>query len=92
MPPGLEPRRSARSLVASGCASSSMIRARWLPIYLRRWSVAAALLVAAEAWAEHSLASVGLAAALAVALVLVLVFILVTTVCWTALRTPPRSR
>ena len=61
-------------------------RARWLPVYLRRWAVTAALLFAGVAWAEQSPASALLAAVLAIALVLALVFVVVTAICWTALR------
>ncbi|HEX2541350.1 MAG TPA: hypothetical protein VHM00_09745 [Caldimonas sp.] len=83
--------RSGSALERAAALRHNRSSARWLPTYLRRWSIAAALLVAAEAWAEHSLSSIGLAAVLAVALVLVVVFIVVTTVCWAGLRSPRRS-
>jgi hypothetical protein len=63
--------------------------ARWLSTYLRRWSVSGALIAALEAWAEHVLDNVVLAAALAVALVGVIVFLVVTTLCWSILRAGP---
>lgn len=60
--------------------------ARWLPTYLRRWFVVAALLSSLAALSERALDNAVLSAGFAVAFVLVVVFLLVTLLAWALLR------
>ena len=57
-------------------------RARWLPLYIRRWLGAGALLVTFELACERMLDAPLLAAAAAVLLVFVLLQVVLTAVCW----------
>src|SRR4051812_3966648 len=83
---------SGSALERAAALRHNRLRAKWLPIYLRRWLVCAALIVASQTWAEQALGNALLSATLAVAFILVVVFLLVTTVCWTMLRRPRRRR
>ena len=67
-------------------------QAKWLPVYLRRWVVGGAVILALEALAEHVLGNDVLAAALLVVLVLVVLFLLVSVVCWVFLRSGRTGR
>lgn len=61
-------------------------QAKWLPVYIRRWVVAGAVILALEALSEHVLGNAVLSAALLVVLVLVVLFLLVSVICWAFLR------
>ena len=61
-------------------------QARWLPVYMRRWLVAGAVLFAAAVYCEEQLASPKVAAAIYVPALLTLPFELVTVFCWAWLR------
>jgi hypothetical protein len=61
-------------------------QAKWLPVYMVRWVIGGAVIVALEALCEHALSSPLLSAAFAVALTLVVLFLLITVVCWSFLQ------
>jgi hypothetical protein len=70
----------------AGALRHNRDQARWLPLYIRRWGVAGAVLLALEMLAEHVFGNIVLAAALVVVLVLVVLFLLISVVCWVFLR------
>lgn len=81
----------------SGLERASALRhnreqARWLPIYMLRWIVAGAVMLAVERLCEHLWSMPVLSAALTVALIGVVLFLLVTAVCWAFLQVGHRSR
>jgi hypothetical protein len=61
-------------------------QSRWLPVYLCRWTVGGALLLALEILLEHSFGTGVVSAALAMAVVFAVMYLLVTAVCWAFLR------
>ena len=61
-------------------------QAKWLPVYMMRWSVGGAVLAVFELACERVLGSPVLSAAFAVALSLVVLHLIVTGVCWLFLR------
>ena len=61
-------------------------QAKWLPVYMRRWVVGGAVILAFETLSEHVTSKPVLSAALAVALVFVVLFLLITAICWTFLH------
>jgi hypothetical protein len=67
-------------------------QAKWLPIYMLRWIVGGAVILALEALSEHVTSKPVLSALLAVALVFVVLFLLVTAICWTFLQGGRRSQ
>lgn len=60
--------------------------AKWLPTYLRRWSVIGYLMFAMGKWAERSLDNAVLCAVIGVGLVCVIVFLAVSALSWAILR------
>jgi hypothetical protein len=60
--------------------------AKWLPIYMGRWSVGGAVILGFETLSEHVFGNSVLSAALAVALVFVVLFLLIAVVCWAFLQ------
>jgi hypothetical protein len=61
-------------------------QAKWLPVYLRRWSIVAGMLVALETQAASLDRAPVLSAALALALIFVVMFLLLTTIFWAFLH------
>jgi hypothetical protein len=61
-------------------------QAKWLPVYIWRWVVAGAVILALEALSEHVVGNAVLSAVLLVVLVFVVLFLLVSVVCWAFLR------
>lgn len=67
-------------------------QAKWLPVYMVRWFIGGAVLLALEILCEHALSSPVLPAALAVTLVYVALFLLITVISWLFLNTDRQSR
>jgi hypothetical protein len=67
-------------------------QAKWLPVYIWRWVVAGAAVLALEAMSERVLGNAVLSAALLVVLVLVVLFLVVSVVCWAFLRSSRTRR
>ena len=67
-------------------------QAKWLPVYIWRWVVGGAVILALEALSEHVLGNAVLSAALLVVLVLVVVFLFVSVICWVFLRSSRAGR
>lgn len=67
-------------------------QAKWLPVYMLRWVVSGAVILALETLSEHAVSKPVLSAALAMALVFVVLFLLVTAICWAFLHGGRRSR
>jgi len=61
-------------------------QAKWLPVYIRRWIVGGAAILALEVLSERVFGNAVLSAALLVVLVLVVLFLLVSVICWAFLR------
>ena len=61
-------------------------RAKWLPVYIWRWVVGGAAILALEALSEHVLSNAVLSAALLVVLVFVVLFLVISVICWAFLR------
>lgn len=61
-------------------------QAKWLPVYIRRWVVGGAAILAFEVLSERVFGNVVLSAVLLVVLVFVVLFLLVSVICWAFLR------
>ena len=67
-------------------------QSKWLPTYMRRWSVLGTVLLAIETLSERVMSIPLLSAALSVALIFVLLFLLITSICWAFLQADRQSR
>ena len=67
-------------------------QAKWLPVYIRRWVVGGAVVLALEALSEHVLGNAVLSAVLLVVLVFVVLFLLISVICWAFLRSSRTGR
>lgn len=67
-------------------------QAKWLLVYMLRWVVGGAVILALETLSEHVTSQPVLSAALAVALVFVVLFLLITAICWAFLHCGSGSR
>ncbi|MBS0446172.1 MAG: hypothetical protein JSR59_09505 [Proteobacteria bacterium] len=67
-------------------------RARWLPVYLRRWATLGAIVGVLGRCSETLWPHPALAALFAVAMTFVVVQLTITAICWAFLRDPRRRR
>ena len=66
-------------------------QAKW-PVYMLRWVVGGAVILALETLSENAVSKPVLSAALAMVLIFVVLFLLITAICWAFLEGGPRSR
>jgi hypothetical protein len=83
---------SGSSLERSAALRHNLAQARWLPLYLLRWSIGGALILLLERLSEHILGDSLVSAALAILLIFVVMFDLITGVCWAFLQVSRQSR
>lgn len=74
------------SLERSAALRHNSVQAKWLPIYLFRWTVVGTVTLGLEVLVEQRWGDSWFSASLAVLLVVVVLFLIVTSICWAFLR------
>jgi hypothetical protein len=80
------------SLERSAALRHNLAQAKWLPLYLLRWSVGGALILLLERLSERMFGDSLVSAVLAILLIFVVMFDLITGVCWAFLQVGRQSR
>jgi hypothetical protein len=80
------------SLERSAALRHNLSQAKWLPLYLLRWFIGGAVILALEMLSERIFGDSLVSAALAVMLIFVVMFHLITGICWAFLQIGRQSR
>jgi hypothetical protein len=83
---------SGSSLERSAALRHNLAQAKWLPLYLLRWSVGGVLILLLERLSERLFGDSLISAALAILLIVVVMFDLITCVCWAFLHASRQHR
>ena len=77
---------SGSSLERSAALRHNLAQAKWLPLYLLRWFIGGAVILAFEVLSERIFGDSLVSAVLAVMLIFVVMFHLITGICWAFLH------